>query len=515
MVAMVLEPSTEPVWPQDEKDEKRQIKIGGGKVSKVADLSMAREIVNELRVELPDRLFACMIKQPLTRGVPVDEYDYYFFYVSTTFSANPGITPRRLRLQLELKDVHNKPPLIPIACELYPRTEVTAAVTRVAELKIDFGQAVTKAIQTVFPAMPEVLTARTGGSIDIKKVLARVQAAGRNSHMPEWRIADAVINYDFNPACVVQVPKGAQLAVAANLHVEARKQWLGGVVFKTYFRTAHPMLYLLKGTDGKLVDGDKLPEGSRVTLRQPDVRSADNSGLQGMARARIGARPSGLRKAASDTPADPAASSVGRPASSGRRLKQQPHGAFVPSSSWPALTGKYVKVSPASLADAALLAKMVPDKGMPLAYTAMLTNKIVADKGTLAAYAALLAKMVPGKGTLVVEADRRPIGMIQYDEETINIHLASSQRNINAWVEAIRLVVQYMRDRLGHHRITSQPDIDDDFAITCYRRVGFRSVLGQMHQYRRGADLRFHDALFMEFLTNELTISTVTFSQGR
>jgi hypothetical protein len=275
MLPLTLEPTTDPVWPEDEAQEEQSSRDAGLEYPPLAPDEEARQMAEKLRVELPDRLLGHTLKLPPNPWLATAGYDYYGLYVPTTFSAEPGIIPRRLRLQLKFYDANrDRPQGIPIACQLHPGTEVTTEITNIGEFKIDLGQAFTKTMWVFWPEMPEVLTARTGGSLDLKKVRARVQAAGLNTHRCEWRIADTEIAYTFNPACVLQVPKGVQLAVSARLHVEARKR-IAVVFYRNYFRTTRPMHYVLRGVHGEPISSDNLSDGSEVILRQPDVLYSD------------------------------------------------------------------------------------------------------------------------------------------------------------------------------------------------------------------------------------------------
>ena len=275
MRALTLEPTSDPVWAEDEAQEEEDLRRDGSEFPSLASDVEARRTAGDVHVALPDRLIA--------RAVAPPEGDfnhiYYLFSVPTAFSAAQGVTPRRLRLQLEFEDSNeNIPPRIPIACHLDPETEVTTETIHLGELKIDFGP-----LQKLWPALPNVLTARTGGSLDLKKVRARVQASGLNSHQCGWRIADTEIAYDFNPSCIVQVPVDACLSVSASLHVEVWKRW-AGLFHKTYLITAKPAFYLLAASafpssDAILErsDQEKLTyssENNTIKVRIPSVRRA-------------------------------------------------------------------------------------------------------------------------------------------------------------------------------------------------------------------------------------------------
>jgi aminoglycoside 6'-N-acetyltransferase len=67
----------------------------------------------------------------------------------------------------------------------------------------------------------------------------------------------------------------------------------------------------------------------------------------------------------------------------------------------------------------------------------------------------------------------------------------------------VRTIARHLiRDR-GHHRITIDPAAENERAIRCYARVGFRRV-GVLRRYERGADGSWHDGVLMELLAEEL-----------
>ena len=69
--------------------------------------------------------------------------------------------------------------------------------------------------------------------------------------------------------------------------------------------------------------------------------------------------------------------------------------------------------------------------------------------------------------------------------------------------DALRtLCVHLMRD-LGHHRLVIDPAADNEAAIGCYTKVGFRRV-GVIRQYERGQDGTWHDGLLMDLLAEDL-----------
>ena len=112
---------------------------------------------------------------------------------------------------------------------------------------------------------------------------------------------------------------------------------------------------------------------------------------------------------------------------------------------------------------------------------------------------------------LVVEIGGEVAGGIQYNEEDdpqywhagIDIYLADRFQGKGAGAEAVALLARFLFQHRGHHRLTIDPAADNDRAIRCYARVGFRPV-GVMRAYERGPDGRFHDGLLMDMLAAEL-----------
>jgi hypothetical protein len=271
---LMLEPTQEPVWPEDEEQEVQRMREIGKQPPELMSTPQALHTIEAVRVWLPDRLFGCALKTRRNKLLPAGNFDYYCLYVPTNFSTDFGVTPRRLRLELTFDDAGDaENSLAPIACYLYPGSQITTSVTHLGQFEIDLGGAI-RVVNAIWPAVPDVLTAKTGGSIDLTTVHAKVQAAGLNSRECEWRIADTSIAYDFNPACVVQVPNDAKLAVNASLHVEARRR-IAKVFYKTYYKTARPMRYVLSKANGDRVNARRLKEGASVTLRRPGVPYAD------------------------------------------------------------------------------------------------------------------------------------------------------------------------------------------------------------------------------------------------
>lgn len=110
-----------------------------------------------------------------------------------------------------------------------------------------------------------------------------------------------------------------------------------------------------------------------------------------------------------------------------------------------------------------------------------------------------------------IEHDGRVVGAIQwyaepdpdYRHAAIDIFLDPAVRGAGLGGDAIRTLARHLVDEHGHHRFTIDPAAANTAAIRAYAKVGFRPV-GIMRRYERGADGRWHDALLMDLLADEL-----------
>jgi aminoglycoside 6'-N-acetyltransferase len=117
-----------------------------------------------------------------------------------------------------------------------------------------------------------------------------------------------------------------------------------------------------------------------------------------------------------------------------------------------------------------------------------------------------------GSTGLVIEADGRVVGWIQYSEElepdylcaSIDIYVDATVHGQGIGTDAIRTLARHLFDDRGHHHITIDPAADNAAAIACYRKVGFRPV-GVLRQAERSNDGTWHDALMMDMLRADLT----------
>ncbi|WP_319464068.1 GNAT family protein [Micromonospora sp. RTP1Z1] len=110
-----------------------------------------------------------------------------------------------------------------------------------------------------------------------------------------------------------------------------------------------------------------------------------------------------------------------------------------------------------------------------------------------------------------IEHDGRLAGAIQwyaepdpdYRHAAMDIFLDPAVRGAGLGGDAIRTLARHLVDEHGHHRFTIDPAAANTAAIRAYAKAGFRPV-GIMRRYERGADGRWHDALLMDLLADDL-----------
>jgi aminoglycoside 6'-N-acetyltransferase len=117
----------------------------------------------------------------------------------------------------------------------------------------------------------------------------------------------------------------------------------------------------------------------------------------------------------------------------------------------------------------------------------------------------------PEARTLVIEHGDRVIGAIQWGAETepdyqhanIDIYLDPAVHGRGLGTDAVRTLARHLIVDHGHHRLVIDPAADNEAAIRCYTKVGFRAV-GIMRRYERSSDGSWHDGLLMDLLAEEL-----------
>lgn len=122
----------------------------------------------------------------------------------------------------------------------------------------------------------------------------------------------------------------------------------------------------------------------------------------------------------------------------------------------------------------------------------------------------LLGEDDPTTAVYAIAVDDELVGVIQSWEEddpdyrraSIDIAVATAWHGRGVAVDALRTLARHLVAS-GHHHLTIDPAMENERAIACYRKVGFRPV-GVLRRNERGADGTFHDALLMDLLADEL-----------
>jgi aminoglycoside 6'-N-acetyltransferase len=117
----------------------------------------------------------------------------------------------------------------------------------------------------------------------------------------------------------------------------------------------------------------------------------------------------------------------------------------------------------------------------------------------------------PDLGYLAVVLDGDVVGAIQWSESAdpmyrhagIDIFLDPGVHGRGIGPDAVRTLCVHLVDDVGHHRLVIDPAADNEPAIRCYAKVGFRPV-GVMRRYEQGPDGEWHDGLLMDLLADDL-----------
>jgi aminoglycoside 6'-N-acetyltransferase len=112
---------------------------------------------------------------------------------------------------------------------------------------------------------------------------------------------------------------------------------------------------------------------------------------------------------------------------------------------------------------------------------------------------------------LVVEADGRLVGMIQYYEHDdpefrhagIDLFLAPASHGRGLGTDAVRTLAGWLIRERGHHRLVIDPAADNTAAIRAYEKAGFKPV-GIMREYWRDPGGVWRDGLLLDLLAREL-----------
>jgi aminoglycoside 6'-N-acetyltransferase len=107
--------------------------------------------------------------------------------------------------------------------------------------------------------------------------------------------------------------------------------------------------------------------------------------------------------------------------------------------------------------------------------------------------------------------DARVIGYAEWYEETdatyrhagVDLFLDPDFHRQGLGTETMQVICAHLIDDHGFHRIVIDPEVENEVAIACYRKVGFRPV-GVMRRYQRDRFGEWKDGLLLDLLADEL-----------
>jgi aminoglycoside 6'-N-acetyltransferase len=117
----------------------------------------------------------------------------------------------------------------------------------------------------------------------------------------------------------------------------------------------------------------------------------------------------------------------------------------------------------------------------------------------------------PDSTPYVIEHGGRVAGWIQWQAEddpdyrhaSIDIYVDPVVHGCGVGTDAVRTLARHLIVDHGHHRLEIDPAADNEAAIRCYAKVGFRPV-GKLRRRERGNDGTWHDTLLMDLLAEDL-----------
>lgn len=111
----------------------------------------------------------------------------------------------------------------------------------------------------------------------------------------------------------------------------------------------------------------------------------------------------------------------------------------------------------------------------------------------------------------VILVDGEIAGMIEFYEELepdfrhagMDLFLGARFQGRGLGVDVARTMARYLIDERGHHRLIIDPAADNERAIRCYEKIGFRRV-GVMREYWLDPDGVQRDGVLLDLLAREL-----------
>ena len=113
--------------------------------------------------------------------------------------------------------------------------------------------------------------------------------------------------------------------------------------------------------------------------------------------------------------------------------------------------------------------------------------------------------------TFAIRSDGEIAGMIQFYEELdheyrhagMDLFLGTPFQARGLGTDVVRTMARYLIEGRGHHRLIIDPAADNERAIRCYAKIGFKPV-GVMREYWLDPDGVQRDGLLMDLLAAEL-----------
>ena len=107
-----------------------------------------------------------------------------------------------------------------------------------------------------------------------------------------------------------------------------------------------------------------------------------------------------------------------------------------------------------------------------------------------------------------VLVDSVVVGLVQYGEEkwpdnrhaSIDIFVGDDYAGRGIGTEVMRRTIRMLLEERGHHRITIDPAGDNEDAIRCYEKAGFRRAGVLERSYREPWSGEWRDELLMELV---------------
>jgi aminoglycoside 6'-N-acetyltransferase len=91
----------------------------------------------------------------------------------------------------------------------------------------------------------------------------------------------------------------------------------------------------------------------------------------------------------------------------------------------------------------------------------------------------------------------------EYEHAGIDLFLGTPYHGRGLGTDAVRTMVRHLVVDRGHHRLVIDPAAQNERAIRCYEKAGFRRV-GIMREYWLDPDGVWRDGLLMDLLASEL-----------